>query len=96
MDKEEATELLAAEVSHRRAQNYAQLTQLIGDEQHQEVIGGSGTEYQVEVQAWWDDRQERNLRVIVSIDDGGLRAIVPMTDSFIIAPDGTFVGEKTS
>jgi hypothetical protein len=29
----------------------------------------------------------------VSIDDGGWRAFLPWTDSFIIAPDGSFVGE---
>jgi len=31
----------------------------------------------------------------VSIDDGGLRAFFPITDSFIVAQDGSFVGETT-
>ena len=34
-----------------------------------------------------------NVRVIGSIDDGGWRAFVPLSDSFIKAADGRFVGE---
>ena len=35
-----------------------------------------------------------NLRLIVSMDDGGLLAAFrPMTDGFVMAPDDTFVGE---
>lgn len=33
------------------------------------------------------------IRVIGSIDDGGWRAFRPLSDDFIRAPDGTFVGE---
>ena len=36
----------------------------------------------------------RNLRVIVTIDDGTFRAAFrPITKGFIVAPDGSFVGE---
>ena len=34
-----------------------------------------------------------HLRVLGSIDDGGIRAFFPLTDSFIMAPDGSFIGE---
>jgi hypothetical protein len=48
----------------------------------------------VEVLALWDEgRPGGNLRVMVSIDDGGWRAFKPLTEDFIIAPDGSFVGE---
>ena len=63
------------------------------DEEHKEAIGPSGTEYQIETLAVWDSRSEGDLRIVVSIDDGGLRAIAPMTDGFIMHPDGSFVGE---
>jgi hypothetical protein len=53
----------------------------------------SGAWYQIEVEAFWDGRRDKNLRVLASIDDGGWSAIHPITDSFIIAPGGTFVGE---
>lgn len=53
----------------------------------------SGDRYQLEVEAFWDDKPKRTLRVTVSIDDGGWRSFFPLSDDFIIAPDGTFVGE---
>ncbi len=62
------------------------------DEEHMEVKGPSGTEYQIESLAVWDSKPEGDLRIFVSIDDGGLRAIVPMTEGFIVRPDGSFVG----
>jgi hypothetical protein len=58
-----------------------------------EVAGPSGAIYQLEVQAFWDDKRSRHLRVLASIDDGGWSAFIPLTDDFIIAPDGSFVGE---
>lgn len=93
MDKVEAREILGGEVARLRGQSYSQLNALNGDSRHIDIAGPSRTEYQVEIQAWWDDRKRQNLRVMVSIDDGGLRAIVPLRESFIIAPDGSFVGE---
>ena len=53
----------------------------------------SGATYQLEVQVFWDDRAEQNLRVMGSIDDGRLSAFHPLSEDFIIAPDGSFVGE---
>ena len=58
-----------------------------------EVVEASGVRYQVEVQGVWDNKDETNLRVIVSVDDRGLRAIAPITDDFIVASDGSFIGE---
>ncbi|MEA3510923.1 MAG: hypothetical protein U9R51_05755 [Actinomycetota bacterium] len=45
------------------------------------------------MQAFWDSRQPGDLRVIVAIDDGGWRALSPLSADFIIAADGHFVGE---
>jgi hypothetical protein len=42
---------------------------------------------------FWDGREEENLRVIAAIDDGGWRALSPLSEDFIVAPDGSFVGE---
>ena len=58
-----------------------------------EVSVSSGTVYQVETQAFWDSRKEGDLRVIVSVDDGGWRAWMPVSEDFILAPDGSFVDE---
>ena len=57
------------------------------------VRGPSGQEYQVEIQAWWEGRKGSDVRVMVSIDDGGWRAFAAPSEDFIMAPDGSFVGD---
>ena len=54
----------------------------------------NGVDCQVEISVFWDDRPDADIRVIFSIDDGGRRAFLPVTDCFIMALDGTFVGEQ--
>jgi hypothetical protein len=96
MDEQEARGILAAEIERLRSQGYPELRRLIDpNRETRQVAGPSGTEYNLEVGALFDDGGEAgNIRVMVSIDDGrGLRAFVPLTTDFIMAPDGTFVGE---
>jgi hypothetical protein len=63
---------------------------------HEEVVGASGTRYDVEVAAFWDKpRSPGQLRVRVAVDAlPVVRKLHALTsEDFIIAPDGTFVGE---
>jgi len=92
VNKAEARQLLAAKLAELRHQSYSDLLRLMEPE-GLEVAGPSGAIYQLEVQAFWDDKRSRHLRVLASIDDGGWSAFIPLTDDFIIAPDGSFVGE---
>ena len=66
---------------------------LAGQTETREVVVASGTRYQLEIQFFWDDKTDGNVRVLGSIDDGGIRAFLPATDSFILTPEGRFVGE---
>ena len=97
MDEAEAGSILANVVQELRSQSFAELVRrYLDNDQTTEVRGESGAGYQVEVQAFWEDPRQRagNLRVMVSIDDGSLwHSIAPKSSSFIIAPDGTHVGE---
>ncbi len=93
MDKAEAKEILAQQIRRLRALGYSELCKLIEEPEQTEMTSESRAWYQLEIQAWWDDKPDHNLRVLVSIDDGGWRAMVPLTEDFIIAPDGSFVGE---
>ena len=93
MDKEEAKIKLREILRSYRAFEYSDLRNLIDSPNTFEVSGDSGVQYQLEVQAFWDDEPGNNIRVILSIDDGGLRAFYPMTEDFIMSPSGTFVGE---
>lgn len=48
--------------------------------------GDSGTDYQIEIEVMWDGKGGGDLRVLGSIDDGGVRAFCPLCDSFIVTP----------
>lgn len=95
MDKVEAREIVAAEIAALRRRPYPELRRLAdpANVETREVSGRSGTKYQLVIEAAWDDTARRHVRVIVAIDDGGWRALLPLADDFIIAPDGSFVGE---
>jgi len=58
-----------------------------------EVTAESGTTYQLESQVLWDGKAGSDIRVLVAVDDGGWSAYKPLTDDFILAPDGSFVDE---
>ncbi len=89
MSDEEAKGVLRAEVVKLRPSGYDGLVErLAGRQEAFEVVGLSGTTYHVEIQGSWDDDEHRNLRVVASIDDGGLRAFLPFTDSFTVDPTG--------
>ena len=93
MDNQEARELLREHLSPWRNRTYAELAKAIGESHEFAVTSRTGRSYQVDIQVFWDHRTGGNIRVIGAIDDGGLRAFMPLADSFIVSPDGTFVGE---
>ena len=94
MNKNEYLALLAPIVADYRKKPYSfWLSHLDAEPIVFDVQAEDGTKCCVEINACWDGKPDSNVRVFFSIDDGGWRAFVPVTDSFIIAPDGTFVGE---
>jgi hypothetical protein len=93
MDDDEARALLRRHLQTYRARSHAELSRLLARPQSAEVVGASGTSYGIEVEVFWDDEPGGNVRVMGTIDDGGLRAFVPLAEDFILSPDGTFVGE---
>ena len=93
MNEAEARTVLHGHLEAYRTRTYAELRALLGKPQVTELRGPSGATYQMEIEVHWDHRPGGTLRVIGSADDGGWRALRPVTDDFILAPDGTFVGE---
>ena len=93
MDKVEAKKILAEQLERYRSMSYSRLLGLMGDPQNLEVPGASGTQYGMEFEVFWDNEPKKDLRVIGSIDDGGWSSLSPISDSFIMREDGTFVGE---
>lgn len=93
MDKTEARKILAEQLEQYRKRSHSELTQLIDQPETLTVMGVSGTKYELEFQAFWDDKPGQDVRVTGSIDDGGWRAVSPLSDDFIMRNDGSFVGE---
>jgi hypothetical protein len=68
--------------------SYTELVPLV-ESRHVETLeirGASGAAYQIEVQFFWDDNRRRIVRVVGSIDDGGVRAFVPLTKTLLVSP----------
>ena len=93
MDQIEARGVLRAHLDEWRRRTYAELTSEVSESRQLQTTGQSGTQYQVDVQVRWDDKPNGDIRVLGGIDDGGWRAFAPLTEDFILGPDGKFVGE---
>ena len=90
MSDEEAKGMLRAEFLKLQAAGYDKLAErLAGKKERSDVIALSGATYHVELEGFWEDKEQRDLRVVASIDDGGLRAFLPFTDAFTISPSGS-------
>lgn len=90
----EAQTILDDQIRRLRALPYSELLRY-RDPDAFEVTAPSGRVFQVEVLAVWDDRKRRHLRVLVHMDDSmGMKVSPYVIDDFIIAPDGSFVGES--
>lgn len=93
MDTVAAQKVLDKWVARLRAVPYRELAARVGSVTNDEVARDSERSWQLETQVFWDDEPHGNVRVVASIDDGGLRSFVPMTAGFAKAPSGEFVGE---
>ena len=93
MDTVAAQKVLDKWVAKLRTEPYRELASRVGSVTTDEVARDAERSWQLEVQVSWDDEPNGNVRVMVSIDDGGLRAFVPMTYDFVKSPSGEFVGE---
>ena len=93
MNKTEAKAILEEELLKYRRYSYAELRSMVGETPCVERTSASGQTYQIEVQVFIDQEAKQTLLVLAAIDDGGWSAFSPLCDDFIIAPDGSFVGE---
>jgi len=93
MDTAAAQKVLDEWLARLRAVPYPELASRVGSVTTDEVARDSERTWQLEIEVSWDDEPDGDIRVMASIDDGGLRAFVPMTGDFIKSPSGEFVGE---
>jgi hypothetical protein len=94
MDKQEARTIVIQELEAYRAKEYSVLAGMIDAEPiTYDKTGPFGVEYQIEIMALWDGKEGGDVRVMGNIDDRGWSAYSPLTEGFIKASDGSFVGE---
>jgi hypothetical protein len=93
MNSVEARRILTERLGKLRAMPYQELAAKIDAMFTEEIARDSERSWQLEFEVNWADEPSGNIRVTGIIDDGGLRAFVPLTASFVKTPSGEFVDE---
>jgi hypothetical protein len=89
----EARKIMDTQIQRLRTLPYAELVNYL-EPVALEVQAPSGRTFQIEIEALWDDRKRQHLRVLVCMDDGtGMRFKPFLSEDFIVAADGSFIGE---
>jgi hypothetical protein len=95
VDDLEAHEIAAQRVVDLQTESYEHLVaSYLNRSVHDEIVGATGTTFDVEVQAFWEDsRRPGTLLVRVTVDwpQRGLRRLA--IGDFLVAADGSIVGE---
>jgi hypothetical protein len=92
MDRKVAQDCIARELQALQQLSYVELLQFVGHPQSKWTTGTDQKKYQLEIQAFWDNGTVNgNLRVMVSAEYGAWSAFAPLTDDFIIAPNGSLL-----
>jgi hypothetical protein len=86
--------LLHEVIVEYQARPYHQLAQHIGQDDVRTVRGSDGREYQIEIEAIWDDQPGGSIRVVGAIDDGSFRSGLPLSEDFLATPEGKFITES--
>jgi len=83
-NKVEARAELERVVRDHEAYDYEFWAERVGRTKLFEFTTAAGTRYQGEVEPIWDGEPDGAIRVVFSLDDGGVGAFHPMTDSIIL------------
>jgi hypothetical protein len=92
---QEAAKWVSAEIERLRTLSYDDLVRRVDQTEHRTMESADGKPLILETQVFWDDREQRNVRVIVDVWDPAKRVSFGSIakDDFIRAPDGSFLGE---
>lgn len=109
MSKDEMREILTEQLNRFRTWTYAQLAERVEQDrrdkeclEHIEGIAADGTAYQIEFQAFWDDRPGGAIRVHGSFSAEPQKPFLgflplyssDVDESFLLDPAAHFLGEK--
>ena len=86
MDRAEASLILRKYLDELESLGYSELSTRVGHDEALERTAPSGLAYQLEVSILWDHQPGGPVRIIGSIDDGGLSAFIPLSEGRLIRP----------
>jgi hypothetical protein len=89
MDYDIARNLIDEELARLKKSSYEELLKYLDKTLSKSARGPDGQGYQIETQVFWDGKKGGNIRVMVSVDDGGLAAIKPVCGDLIISRGGS-------
>src|SRR5262249_45589838 len=94
MNTTEASSILSECLAQYRSRPYSELAACAAEHRVEipRIFGPSGTFYDVAVSFFWDDKPNGCVRVMAAVGKG-IRSFFPLTESFILSPEGQFVGE---
>ena len=88
MDKTEAIEIAEKELESYRVMSYAEIAKKIGEAESFERISDRGEPYQIEFDFFYDDKLDKSIRVIGMVSHSAWTDFSPVSNDFIIAPNG--------
>jgi hypothetical protein len=90
MNREIAAALIDQQLQALRRSGYAALRSRVGEQIIAEVAGPDQARYQLEILIVWDAAENGAIRLLGSIDDGGLSTFVrPLSRDELVDPDDT-------
>jgi len=95
MSREIGRAIIADKLKQLRKCPFGELVKLVGQVPCDLITGPDGEEYQVETETRWDSKAGGDIRVIVAVDGPGASSFRPLTGTFIMSADGSFVGENS-
>jgi hypothetical protein len=86
MNNTEAQKVLREQLALFSGHSHLELTRLVEGKRVEAyaIHTKGGKTYQVEIQFFWDDQPGNTIRILGSVDDGGIRAFSPLTESVLI------------
>jgi hypothetical protein len=87
MDRKEARLLLGPHLDKLEALGYSVLSRRVGHDEYFEQQGPSNARYQIEVMIRWEHKPYGPILILGAIDDGGLSAFHPLSDSRLVHPE---------
>ena len=93
MDKPEARAIAETDLEYYRAMPYEELARKIGHAESFERVSERSEPYQIEFDFFYDDHETGNIRVAGIVSYSGWTDFFPVSNDFIIAPNGEFIGE---